>query len=280
MLRCHPGIYMPDLKEPRYLESNSTELPGWLPQTLDEYLALFEPAASNQLIGEASPQYLRSQTAAAAIADLNPHARCIAILREPASHVRAFHLHLLRHRVETEPDLRKAVADEEVVRQGRVARRYSDAVDYVVQLQRFHELFPKKQLLVLVYEEFRDDNEGTVREVLRFLGVDADVPVAKLVVNQAIGIRSVRLHGLIGAFQEGRGPVSAGIRRVARAVLPAGAANRAFERLRVRTIYSRPAPPDEAVVNELRERYRPNVVALSEYLGRDMLSFWGYDDVT
>ena len=28
---------------------------------------------------------------------------------------------------------------------------------------------------------------------------------------------------------------------------------------------------------ELRRRYRPEVVALSEYLGRDLVSLWGYD---
>ncbi len=28
---------------------------------------------------------------------------------------------------------------------------------------------------------------------------------------------------------------------------------------------------------ELRRRYKPEVAALSEYLGRDLVALWGYD---
>jgi len=38
-------------------------------------------------------------------------------------------------------------------------------------------------------------------------------------------------------------------------------------------------PPDESVMNELRERFKPEVVAASEYLGRDLVSLWGYDKI-
>jgi len=44
-------------------------------------------ARPDQRVGEASPSYLRSATAAAEIAALQPAARCIAILREPAGFV-------------------------------------------------------------------------------------------------------------------------------------------------------------------------------------------------
>ena len=32
-------------------------------------------------------------------------------------------------------------------------------------------------------------------------------------------------------------------------------------------------------MRELRARFKPEVVALSEYLGRDLVSLWGYRDV-
>jgi hypothetical protein len=31
---------------------------------------------------------------------------------------------------------------------------------------------------------------------------------------------------------------------------------------------------------ELRRRFKPEVVALSEYLNRDLVSLWGYDKIT
>src|SRR5271154_7623584 len=59
MLRRHPQIHMP-LKEPRFfaqeLRSRYRRLgPGTLPETLDQYLALFAAADPGQLAGEASP---------------------------------------------------------------------------------------------------------------------------------------------------------------------------------------------------------------------------------
>src|SRR5207302_11433714 len=107
MLRRHPQIYMPALKEPRYFASDLRELfepvrTGRLPHTLEEYLALFDGATPGQITGEASPSYLRSTVAARKIAEVRPDARIIAILREPASFVRSLHLQLLQERVETE----------------------------------------------------------------------------------------------------------------------------------------------------------------------------------
>jgi hypothetical protein len=39
-----------------------------------------------------------------------------------------------------------------------------------------------------------------------------------------------------------------------------------------------PAPPDERLMAELRRRYRSEVLSLSDYLGRDLIELWGYDD--
>src|SRR5947207_12752534 len=65
MLRGHPEIFMPALKEPRFFAEDlraqfEPEPSGRLPHTLDEYLELFAQAREDQLIGEASPAYLRS----------------------------------------------------------------------------------------------------------------------------------------------------------------------------------------------------------------------------
>ena len=78
---------------------------GVPPQTLDEYAALFAEADPDQLIGEASSSYLWSHIAGARIAEVQPGARIIAILREPASFLRSLHLQLLQSHVETEEGL-------------------------------------------------------------------------------------------------------------------------------------------------------------------------------
>src|ERR1700688_1693225 len=65
MLRAHPQIFMPDLKEPVFFAS---ELPRQAhryraPESIEECLDLFEPAAPGQVTGEASASYLWSRSA-------------------------------------------------------------------------------------------------------------------------------------------------------------------------------------------------------------------------
>ena len=47
-----------------------------------------------------------------------------------------------------------------------------------------------------------------------------------------------------------------------------------------RSIVSTAAPaPNAQLMVELRRRFLPEVVALSEYLDRDLVALWGYDDL-
>jgi sulfotransferase family protein len=297
MLRRHPQIYMPDLKEPRFLASDMRPRAGFsegpkdigYPVTLDDYLALFDDAMPEQRVGEASTSYLWSRTAAATIAELQPDARIIAILREPASFLRSLHLTYLLGRNETVRDLRRAMALEADRREGRhIPRRshrpqvlqYSEHVRYVEQLRRYHDRFPPEQVLVLIYEDFRDHNEATVRQVLRFLDVDDECQLDLMNVNVTKRtVRSWRLKELLNSVSKGAGPASRGARAAVKTLT-----TRQLRRGAIATIYSRavvtePPPPDESFMLELRRRFKGEVVALSEYLDRDLVSLWGYEDV-
>ncbi len=92
---------------------------GPLPTELSEYLPLFADAAAGQLVGEASSSYLWSAEAAANIAAVRPQAKFIFILREPAAFLRSLHLQLLQNHVESEKDLRRALALEPAAPAGK-----------------------------------------------------------------------------------------------------------------------------------------------------------------
>jgi hypothetical protein len=282
MLRGHPQIYMPALKEPRFFSPDLRQLlgdNGSLPQTWDEYLALFDGASPGQRSGEASPSYLRSSVAAEMIAEVRPDARIIAILREPADFVRALHLHLLKERVETESDLGRAFAAESIVRSGRRVLRYSEHVRYVEQLRRYHAAFDPGQVLVLIYEDFRADNEGTLQLVMRFLEVDETHPIAPLTANPSVSVRAERLRGAARQLYPGAGPVSQALQTGARLLTPGGRGRGALRELRQRLVYRTPSAPDPRVMLELRRHFKDEVLALSEYLDRDLVRLWGYDRV-
>jgi hypothetical protein len=293
MLRRHPQVYMPALKEPAYFATDlrsrfQRPSSGPLPQTLEEYRALFAAAGSQQRIGEASSSYIMSHTAAENIAQLQPAARVIAILREPASFLRSLHLQLLQNHIETQKDLRRALALEPQRRQGRrIPRRsprpqalmYSERVRYVEQLRRYRERFAPEQMLVLIYDDFRGENEATVRGVLRFLEVDDTLPVAVTDANPTVRVRSQRLDDLVHAVSVGRGPLSRAVKSSIKALTPTQARGAALRTARQRVVHGAPRPPDEGLMLELRRRFKPEVVALSEYLGRDLVSLWGYDRI-
>jgi Sulfotransferase family len=291
MLRPHPQIYMPDAKEPWFFSTDmrprfQPRRVGLGPQTLDEYLSLFAGASPEQRAGEASSSYLWSRTAAAQIAEVQPEAKIIAILREPASFLRSLHLQLLQSHVEARKDFRKAMALEDARRQGRnipshshrpQLLQYSDHVRYVEQLRRYEALFGAERMLVLIYDDFRRDNAATLRAVLRFLEVDDTRPLEVLDVNPSILMRSQQLDDLVHAVSVGRGPLSAAAKATVKALAPRDLRRGLLEFARRRIVHGAPPAPDEAFMLELRRRFKGEVVALSEYLDRDLVSLWGYD---
>lgn len=291
MLGRHPQIYMPDSKEPWFfapeLHVRTPPRPGGTPQTLEEYLSLFDAARPDQRVGEATAFYLWSQTAAARIAEVQPAARIIAILREPASFLRSLHLQFLQVCVETESDLRRALELEDERRHGRsiprhtywpLALMYSDYVRYVEQLRRYEAVFPREQLLVLIYDDFLRDNERTVREVQRFLEVD-ERPLEARAANPTVQPRSQRVHALVHAVSVGRGPVSLAAKGTVKALTPRRLRRRALHATQRHIVFTEPQPPDESLMSELRCRFRGEVVSLAQHLGRDLVSLWGYDRV-
>jgi len=292
MLRRHPEVYMPDIKEPWYfageLRERTPPRPQGTPSNLEEYRQLFESAGPGQQIGEASPHYLWSQTAAGNIAEVRPDARIIALLREPASFLRSLHLQFVEVYYEVEGDLRKALELEEERRRGHKVPRYSywpqlllysEHIRYAEQVRRYHEAFGPERVLVLIYEEFRADNEGTVRKVQRFLGIDDTQPLALVEANPTVQPRSQVLNEVVHAVGVGRGPVSHALKEMIKAVTPAGPRRRALYALQQNLVFAKPKPADEELMGELRVRYRGEVEAAGEYLGRDLLGLWGYDSL-
>jgi hypothetical protein len=294
MLRRHPQVFMPDLKEPWFFADDMR--PRFQPlrspppvETLDHYLSLFNGAAQGQLVGEASSTYLWSTEAAGRIAQSRPDARIIAILREPASFLRSLHLEFLQNHVETEKDLRRALALEAVRRQGKkIPRRshrpqlllYSNHLRYAEQLRRYRACFPAEQMSVLIYDDFRDDNEATVREVLRFLGVDEHYPFEAKHANTTTGrMRSQQLDQLLNTVSVGRGPVSGAVKATVKAITPASLRHAAISATQRHLVFGKPTPPDERLMLEIRRRFKGEVEALSELLDRDLIEQWGYDRV-
>lgn len=80
-LRAHPSVFIPDLKEPHFFNSDSGHR---LFKDLARYEGLFESATTaHEAVGEASVWYLVSQVAVQNILTYNPASRFIVCVRNP-----------------------------------------------------------------------------------------------------------------------------------------------------------------------------------------------------
>ncbi len=285
MLQHYPQLHIPR-KEPSFFVPELGQMERYA-GGISGYTALFDEARPDQLIGEATTSYLWSRTAAQRIAAVQPRARIIAILREPASFLRSLHLQFIRSDMEIERDFGTAIALDDERRLGRRippnAPRpqqlvYGEHVRYTEQLGRYHAVFPDDQILVLIYEDFRADNEGTVRKLMRFLDVDDAPPVETIERNHAVAVRSPRLQAMVRSVYLGRAPGARAVKASIKAVTSHRMRHRALATMS-RVQRQPPPPPDERLMRELRRRFRGEVQALSEHLGRDMVRFWGYDEL-
>ncbi len=294
----HPGLFLSEPKEPNYFcpefcrvtgQTGDARRSAFRPRTEAEYLALFDPARPDQRCGEASAAYLYAPSSAARLHAFDPDARIVMLFREPVSFLHSYHLQLLKNPVtegETERDLGAAIRLEPNRRRGAAIPEgcaipemlyyTTDRLHYDVHYDRYAAVFPPEQILALLYEDFRDDNAGTVRRVFDFLGVDASFePELGEHNTGGVTVRSKRAQRLLHGLTTGRGAF-AFVKPVVKALVPRSLRRRATRASYQKIVFA-PAPsvpPDVAA--RIREAARPHVEALGERLGHDLLSRWGY----
>jgi Sulfotransferase family len=293
MLSSHPQIYMPAMKETQFLarerqDARAFKRPTARPLTLEAYLSLFDGARLEQRVGEASTTYLRTPVAARRIAELRPDARIVAIFREPVSFLRSLHLQLLEVKIEDERDFARALDLEAERRQGRQiprncpwrrALQYSSHVNYASQMRQYHELFGRDRVLLLLYDDFRSDNERVLRQLLRFVGVDDALEINSVSANPTVRVRSHGAHELLTTLAVGNGPLSRAVSATVKGITPQRLRRKALDAAKQIVVDRQPPPADGQLTAELRTRFHGEVVAASEYLERDLVSLWGYDEL-
>jgi len=286
MLGQHDRVFIPRIKEPGFFANElfAAEHHGRAIGEL-RYHRLFADAREDQVAGDASTQYIYSAQAATRIAAVRPDARIIVFFRDPVAFIVSLHRQLVQNRYEPEADLGRALALEEERTHGRrvpkLAPRptgllYTRRARYVEQLARYERAFPAEQILPLIYEDFRADNRATLARIFEFVGVPDDPSITPSRANPTVQVRSVGAHRALYALSAIRAsPASGAVNAIVRAI-PEGARVRATAFARDRLREPAPREPDPAVLASLRVRLRPEVVALSEHLGRDLVSLWGY----
>ena len=181
-LKQHPQVFMSARKEAHFFsfegKSARTSGPGDVVgnaiASLNEYKALFSDVTTEVAIGEASPTYIYLPHARERILHHVPNAKLIAILRQPAERAFSAYMHVRRDRREPVEDFRVALSLEEQ----RVAENwgpiwhYKNGGYYYEQLQPYFQQFPREQIKVIIYEEFKKNPSKILAEVFGFLNVE------------------------------------------------------------------------------------------------------------
>ena len=291
-LRAHPDVFMCRPKEPNYFAKDFCRDPdprgSFHPRTERQYLDLFREARPDQLCGEASACYLYSTVAARELHAFAPQAKLLFLLREPVDFLYSYYLQLLKNPVtegERIRDFSKALALEPERKHGRKIPRgcllpemlyYSERVKYAQHLQRFFDYFDRAQIKIIIYDDFKQDNEGVYRDVLAFLGLDATFTPDFRVHNRGALLRNRPLRHLMHKMAFGEGWAQP-LKPVLKRLIPL-AQRRALMRMIYERLLFKPKPRlDPALVRALKPQFHADVAALSDLLGRDLLTLWGYD---
>lgn len=178
----HPAIFMSTPKEPHYF---ATDFPRHRLIT-DEasYLDLFRNGSNtHNVAGEASVHYLYSREAIRNIHNFNPDAKLIAMLRNPIEMVYSLHSQALHTTDEDEHDFVRAWALQGNRKVGRNLPRncrtpevlmYGEIGRYGEQVERMLSIFPKEQVKIILFDDFKHDVRAIYEETLAFLGVTSD----------------------------------------------------------------------------------------------------------
>lgn len=154
----HPEICAPE-KEINFFSRDSRWEKGF-----SWYESFFEDCGADQRAGEFSTSYLHHPDTPGRIHERYPDVQLIVSLRNPVD--RAFSS--FRNDI-VAGDLPASIDFENALERWS---KYVEIGRYASHLSRYLELFSRDQLLVLVYEESREDPTGFMRRIFKFLDVD------------------------------------------------------------------------------------------------------------
>lgn len=268
----HPDVYLSEPKEPRFFQLEYERGLDWYWSTY------FKGWRGERIVGEAANKLTPGYVAARVHASV-PHARLIALLREPVA--RAYsHWWMyvtrgieplsfedaiarnLKH-LERGEGLEGPGAEDRLrehahhLDRGRlVFRVYLDFGYYADHLEHILALFPREQLRVIDSDALRTDPAAVTRRMLGFVGADPELALGELEPkNSAKALRQLPVFTRVRGWALRSG--------AAQLVPAAGKAG-------LRRLLSVPAEVpriDEAVARRLRDHYAPSNRRLADLLG-------------
>ena len=211
----HPDIFLPDQKQLYYFAFdfndyrkknkllNRKYYKEYYNYSFESYIEKFNFSGKHQIYSDITPDYIYSENAAENIYNYNPNAKVIAIIREPLSFLKSFHLQLVNSGKELEKDFIKAICLEEKRKIKKFNQdlhtpdiffHYNKLVDYKYFLDKYRKLF-RDNFKIILYDDFKNDNINVLNKILEFLSLKS-IEFDKIITENKSYKKSLKLTSL------------------------------------------------------------------------------------
>jgi Sulfotransferase domain len=155
-LQSDPGVFMPD-PELHFFSREFHRGEKW-------YLDQFAGTSERQIAGEKSNSYLDTREAPSLIKAAMPNVRLIAQLRNPVERAYSDYCMLYR-RAEVGRDIENHLNPKHAE-----TGRFLQGGLYCSQLEHYYDRFPAENISIYLFEDFKLDPMGQLRDVRNFIG--------------------------------------------------------------------------------------------------------------
>lgn len=272
-LEKHPEVFMPEdelYKEPAFFSSKGEKM------GLEKYLDIFKNANDNhKYIGEASTAYLTDENSAKKIYDFNKESKIIIILRNPVKRAYSLYNWMVQEGYEYSKSFESALEKEKTRKNKKIPNfwepeyywnyMYFESGLYYKQVKRYFDLFEKRNIKVIIFEEMIEDIQKTYQDVAEFLNIQFEI-INIVQENESKAVYSSWISFI------GR-KINNNINRVKSKIL-----NINKKSSRDKIIYflqknNKPIKLNNTLENRLMEKYYKDIKGLEELVNKD-LSIW------
>jgi len=288
MLNQHPDIFIPSFREPSFFatdlmkeEDESKGEKHFVVRKMSKYLSLYEGAKNEKAIGDMSTCYFFSKEAPKNIQIFNPNAKIIIMLREPISWLLSVYHQISRSHEYSYDSFEDFLNGKKHFHLKKKIPRlyfgdYLIKTNYPLFLRRYFRVFPKKNIRIFFYDDFKRDPVKICKEIYSFLNVDPSFNPQVLYANVSKLPRR-KLKKIVDL-----GPVIF-FRRASKSLVPPkiwGLLRFVYEKI---VFMDRKEIIREPFYSKLKRELKPNVESLQRFLignkiKRDVLLLWGYRD--
>lgn len=275
-LKQHPDIYMPDhIKETFFFTgltpesfAGSNNLYGRnMVLDFEEYKSLFNKAHARKAVGEACVAYLYfyQSTIPRIVNFLGQEVKIIISLRDPVERAFSNYLHHVRDGIET-------LSFEDAVKAEGIRElnkwwwgfQYIKVGFYFNQVKAYLDTFGKDQTLILIYDDFKSNPSGVIKEIFQFLEVDDTfTPDLSLRYNVSGVPKNKTLHAFLTKPNL--------VKKILKPLIPKEQRLRVTTKLVNQNLIRPPLPPE--IRNQLIDVYREDILKLQELIQRDLTNW-------